>query len=191
MQKNIEAKLETIEIPAGLHAACTAGIAKGERLMRAKRIRRAAAAAAAVICIAVLPVAASHVFGHFEDIRNGTAVTGQRIADADNDMSISASVSEDGTLDISIRILNEEEVAYRYTESLYAGDIMLISHDGGTAAAFTAEGALENGCAALHINNVQLAPGEYTLRITDMQGLSKADAPLEIQGTWECTFTVE
>ena len=42
----------------------------------------------------------------------------------------------------------------------------------------------------LSLNDAKLKSGEeYTIVIEKMYGLSKADAPLHITGTWECNFT--
>lgn len=191
MTEMIDRKLEAIEIPEGLHAVCMQGVRREERLLRRRRRVRLAAAAAAAVCALALPGLANYVFGRFEDVYEGTAITGQRIVQADQDFALSAETASDGEIRICVEVINEEETAYRYIQQLSLEGISITDIDGNTVYyADSAIGDIEDGTVCIILKDAGLGAGDYVLGVSGMKGLSKADAPLDIQGRWQCDIMI-
>lgn len=190
MKEILVAELENIPVPGRLHAVCMRGKEAGRRQKLRRRYGKIAAAAAAVICVCMLPAAARQMYGYFADIKDGSAITGQAIEEADNDFALSAVYDENG-LQVRAELGNMDEKAYGYVEELSTEEITLIDASGNIVMLDAAACAFDGTTGVFVIETEVLEAGEYTVRINGMQGLSKADAPLEIRGSWECTLTVE
>lgn len=193
MKQIISEKMELIPIPTQLHGVCLRGIDKAKKDALCRRILRCSCAAAAVICICLLPTIADSIFGYFEDIHEGTAITGGRIVQADNDLKLTVShCFEEGSLVLQVTFTNDNEIAYRYISQLRFGDIIISKADGREIfriSDITAD--ISDNAAEFILENISLESGEYILTAAHAAGLSKADAPLEIQGSWTCTFIIE
>ena len=190
MKEILVGKLENIPVPGCLHEVCMRGKEAGRRQILRRRYGRQAAAVAAIICVCMLPAAARQIYGYFVDIKDGGAITGQAVAEADDDFALSAVCGNDG-LQMRVELGNMDEKAYDYVEELSADEITITDASGNTVLLDTAVCEFDGTSGVFAIETGALEEGEYTVRINGMQGLSKADAPLEIMGSWECTLTVE
>jgi len=217
MKEMIERELERIEIPPTLHARCAAGARRAKQQYLHGRIKRLTAVAAALMCVLTLshPSVAAQVRGFFEDIiRWDGAVTGTaytpgagelalRVPDGGSVLEITFAPAEDlpsgeitplaaGTqilpygksehIASGVRILPFSEI-----ERLAVGARILCAD--GSVILFSGEADYAGGTASLALPD--LPAGECTLVIESLEGLSKADAPLEIRGEWEIGFPSE
>lgn len=189
MKELLEKKLESIPVPEELHTVCARSISGCD----SGRLKRIIAAAAAVICVCVLPVIASGVYGYYEEIRKGTAITGGRMVGADNDFTVSACRREgEETLYVCVEVLNTEEVSYRYQERIMLESAEITDASGNSICRLKdLEGYPVDGIFVAEVTGISLEKGAYTLTVTGMQGMSKADPPLEIQGSWQCSFEAD
>lgn len=185
MRNIVEAKLAEIPVPGELHDICVKTI----RRMKTQRIRRLAAAVAAAACVCMLPALASGLYGHYREVYRGTAITGGIMADADNDFALSAYVEDDGSIHLKLKLMNAEEISYRYTEELQLDEIV-ITDDYGNTVYSDAEVSMSMEDMNVTIA-AELPPGEYFIEVRGMTGLSKGDGPLPIQGTWHCPLTIK
>jgi len=192
MTEMIDRKLEAIEIPGELHAVWMQGVRREARLLQRRRGIRLAAIAAAAVCAFALPGLANIVFGHFEDVYEGTAITGQRIAQADQDFAWSAETASDGEICICVDIINGEEIAYRCIQQLSLEGVSVTDVNGNTVYyADNAVGDIEDGIACIILKDADLEAGDYVICVSGMKGLSKADAPLDIQGRWQFDIVIK
>ena len=183
MKEIIDAKLAAIAVPDELHGICSKTIGN----IRRQRIRKITAAAAAIVCVCVIPVMASGLYGHYEEVRRGTAITGGIIVEADNDFVLTASVDGDNGLQLTVELLNTEENAYRYNDEFWLNEVVIKAVSGEIV--YSADDvALDKWNAVI---DTELIPGEYIIEVNGMTAYSKGDALLPIQGEWQCPLTVK
>ena len=159
-----------------------------------KSMPKIIAAAAAALAVAVCGVAgfAAIKGGYFSDEKNFLgAVTGTRYEQASEEISVTAQTNG-SYVDICIELLNISEAPYCYTETLAIGEYTLTDESGATIDIDLAEiqAAPADGMAVISVPVSSLNDGSYSLEITQLLGCSKADAPLKINGKWECEFSV-
>ena len=147
------------------------------------------------ICLAGVTALAStgKLHGFFKDIIgfNG-AVIGTEYKQATDEIEINiADVSDTLTLEVNMLTPNVPPYmtfdfigieTYQITDS--SGNILLKDKPSEMVE-------IANGRTIITIPLDNLTNGEYTLIITEMVGSSKADQPLVMSGTWECTFILE
>ena len=161
----------------------------------------AAVLALCIITVTMTPLAKS-IKGFFSDIiRFDGAITGTQYENATNDIKVDVLelTSENGNIIIPLDLTfeNPTEAPFAYIQEIAVNDYMILDSTTGeilkleSYPEYSAKGTIKNGRAVvnLSINNIKLKSGEkYTMVIEKMYGLSKADAPLHITGTWECEF---
>lgn len=184
MNENFEKTLRELDIPASLHERCAMGARSAARAQRTARLRQLTAAAAATVCVLALsmPSIADSLRGFFSDIvRYDGAITGTAYAPGGDEILVSVS---DGALEITFGM--PDEIPFRLLEGL-AVDAHILAAD-GSEILFTGEAEITDGTTSLILP--ALPAGTYTLTVDSLKGLSKADAPLEIRGTWHIEFSV-
>ncbi len=214
MSKPMEAQLNEIPIPHSLHTRCRMGIEQAKHEMEDHTMKRfpkkiAAAAVALVLCGAVLTggiaATANSDSGFFVDLFRGTAVVGTEYQNATAEVDISleqAVLVRDGTVHLTVSVAWEdaEKMPYLFLEEIAMGDFAIVDGNGKEVVAVTnSDGSgtavvLCDGMAEfdLPVSDDLLSRGEqYTLRVKSIYGLSKADAPLKISGSWVCEFSVQ
>lgn len=170
----------------------------GRRRRKGGRALLGAAAALVLICLSLSGIGAlaapDYVKGIFRDIFGpGGAVTGTAYEAGSGELEISAFLSE-GKLVIEI---NAEEPGIfpwrelktiRLTKYRITG---LSPEDAGEDLPLLESADFREGRARIEARAGSTWDGHLTLVIEEMEGGSKADAPLKILGRWECPVEVK
>ncbi len=178
-----------------------------ERTMSKPKItikRTMAIAAALALCLVIVCMTplASSIRGFFSDIvRFDGAITGTRYENATNEIIVNAmELTTDNGNDIiplELTFENPNEAPFAYIQEIAVADYMIIDETTGEILKlecypeYSGKGIIKDGHALvnLSLNDTKIKSGEeYTIIIEKMYGLSKADAPLHITGTWKCNF---
>ena len=162
----------------------------------------AAVLALCIITVTMTPLANS-IKGFFSDIvRFDGAVTGTKYENATNDIKVDVLelTFENGNVIIPLDLTfeNPTEAPFPYIQEVAVSEYKIldknnkeviktkVSADDGNKGTVSKDKVV----VSLSLNDAKLKSGEeYTIVIDKMYGLSKADAPLHITGTWECSFT--
>ena len=161
----------------------------------------AAVLALCIITVTMTPLANS-IKGFFSDIiRFDGAITGTQYENATNDIKVDVLelTSEKGNVIIPLDLTFENpiEAPFSYIHEVAVSEYKIVesnnkeivntkvSAEDGDKGTVSAGKVLVN----LSLNEAKLKSGEeYTIVIEKMYGLSKADAPLHITGSWKCNF---
>ena len=215
MKNRFEEELNKIKIPEELHDRCMKGIDQAKR-SNPKQKREAIkgltdkwfAAAAIVICVAALVFGSrgndaigGSVKGFFRDITNRTgAVTGVEYEEADKEVSVNIEEAvkngDTVTLDIEVVFEDPDDVPFSESEEVSVENAVVLDENGTKIAesVFFPQGKVIDGKARIQteFDGSNISAGKvYTLAIESITSHKKADAPMEMHGTWECGFTVE
>ena len=161
----------------------------------------AAVLALCLITVCMTPLANS-IKGFFSDIvRFDGAITGTQYENATNDIKIDVLevTSENGNVIIPLELSFENplEAPFPYIQKVAVSEYKIVDSNNKEiiktklSAEEGDKGTIADGkvLVNLSLNDAKLKSGEeYTIVIDKMYGLSKADAPLHITGTWECNF---
>lgn len=158
-----------------------------------KRPMVAVAALALCFCLTgVTALAATgKLQGFFKDIIgwNG-AVTGTSYEQATDEIEMSI-VEVSDILTVELEMVNPDVAPYSVFDTFGIKEYKIMDADGDVIAENKETEMVEmtdgkvNVCIALD----GVSSGEYKLVVKKLVGSAKADQPLEISGTWECTFT--
>ncbi len=178
-----------------------------ERTMSKPKItikRTMAIAAVLALCLVIVCMTslASSIRGFFSDIvRFDGAITGTRYENSTNEIIVNAmELTTDNGNDIiplELTFENPNEAPFAYIQEIAVADYMIIDETTGEILKlecypeYSGKGTIKDGQALvnLSLNDTKIKSGEeYTIVIEKMYGLSKADAPLHITGTWKCNF---
>ena len=155
-----------------------------------------------IITVTMTPLANS-IKGFFSDIvRFDGAITGTKYENATNDIKVDVLelTSENGNVIIPLDLTfeNPTEAPFPYIQEVAISEYKIFDNNNKeiiktkVSAEDGDKGTVSDGkvLVNLSLNDAKLKSGEeYTIVIEKMYGLSKADAPLHITGTWECNFT--
>ncbi len=178
-----------------------------ERTMSKPKItikRTMAIAAVLALCLVIVCMTplASSIRGFFSDIvRFDGAITGTKYENATNDIKVDVweLTSENGNVIIPLELTfeNPTEAPFPYIQEVAVSEYKIFDSNNkevikvklpaedGDKGTVSGDKVLVN----LSLNDAKLKSGEeYTIVIDKMYGLSKADAPLHITGTWKCDF---
>ena len=161
----------------------------------------AAVLALCLVTVCMTPLANS-IRGFFSDIiRFDGAITGTQYENATNDIKIDVLevTSENGNVIIPLELSfeNPTEAPFPYIQEVAVSEYKIVDSNNKEiiktklSAEEGDKGTIADGkvLVNLSLNDAKLKSGEeYTIVIDKMYGLSKADAPLHITGTWECNF---
>ena len=166
--------------------------------------RTLAIAAVLALCLVVVCMTplASSIKGFFSDIvRFDGAITGTQYENATNDIKVDVLevTSENGNVIIPLELSfeNPTEAPFPYIQEVAVSEYKIVDSNNKEiiktklSAEEGDKGTIADGkvLVNLSLNDAKLKSGEeYTIVIDKMYGLSKADAPLHITGTWECNF---
>ena len=162
----------------------------------------AAVLALCLVTVCMTPLANS-IRGFFSDIiRFDGAITGTQYENATNDIKVDVLdvTSENGNVIIPLELSfeNPTEAPFPYIQEVAVSEYKIVDSNNKdiiktkVSAEDGEKGTINNGkvLVNLSLNDAKLKSGkEYTIVIEKMYGLSKADAPLHITGTWKCSFT--
>jgi len=158
---------------------------------------------AAVIALCSITVtmtlSANSIKGFFGDIlRFDGAVIGTQYENATNDIKVEvleSTAESRNSIPLSLTFEDPTEAPFPFIEEIVVSEYRILDSKSKEivktklSAADGDKGAVCDGkvLVNLSIGSTNLEPDkEYTLVIEKMYGLSKADAPLHITGTWEC-----
>ncbi len=179
---------------------------KEEHAMRKPKNKNIAAAIAAVLVLCAVSVTltplANGIKGFFKDIiRFDGAIIGTQYENATNDIKVDVLelTTDNGNVIIPLDLTfeNPTEAPFPYIQEVAVAEYKILDSNNKEIikTKFSAEdgekGTVSDGkvFVNLSLNDAKFKSGEnYTIVIKKMYGLSKADAPLHITGTWECQF---
>ena len=161
----------------------------------------AAVLALCLVTVCMTPLANS-IKGFFSDIvRFDGAITGTQYENATNDIKVDVLdvTSENGNVIIPLELSFENPTGapFPYIQEVAVSEYKILNNNNKEiiktklSAEDGDKGTVSDGkvLVNLSLNDSKLKSGEeYTIVIDKMYGLSKADAPLHITGTWECNF---
>ena len=154
-----------------------------------------------LVTVCMTPLASS-IKGFFSNIiRFDGAITGTQYESATNDIKVDILelTSENGNIIIPLDLTfeNPTEAPFPYIQEVAVSEYKILDSNNKEiiktklAAEDGDKGTVSDGkvLVNLSLNDITLKSGEeYTIVIEKMYGLSKADAPLHITGTWKCNF---
>ena len=141
-----------------------------------------------VVCfISVGAVVANHLRG-FKDVTKGTAVVGTVFDEATEMVKLDAEVKDN--LIVSAEFVEFNKPPYREIDIMDINSYKIADSSGKTVKEGTAKSIsdFEIGKVSFEIPLNDIVSGEYKLVINEFVGSKKADQPLPIKGTWECSF---
>ena len=172
------------------------------KLTMKRTLALVAVLALCIITVTMTPLANS-IKGFFSDIiRFDGAVTGTKYENATNDIKVDVLelTPENGNVIIPITLTfdNPTEAPFPYIQEVAVSEYKIL--DSNNKEVIKTKDSAEDGdkgtvsdgkvLVNLSLNDITLKSGEeYTIVIEKMYGLSKADAPLHITGSWKCSFT--
>lgn len=148
----------------------------------------------AMIILLICAVSVGAVVGHirgFRDIKKGTAIVGLEFDEQTEMIDVSCEKQEDMlVLNVSVQDFNNppysEAEVFELTNYLIVDPSEEIVHKG--QATPSVNGFVE-GKAEFEIPIENIDNGDYKLVINGFVISKKADAPLYVNGVWECSFT--
>ena len=158
-------------------------------------IRKPAAVFVAVafcLSLSVTALAATGVLkGFFQDITNWSgAVVDTSYEQATDEISMDVTVNGN-ELTALATFINPQMAPYSEAEKLSIAAYQIVDANGKVVAAGAAESTkIVNGQAAINIKLNDIGSGSYKLIVTAFVSEKKADQPLNINGNWECAFTM-
>lgn len=152
------------------------------------------AAASLILCFCLAGVtglaASGRLQGYFKDIVgwNG-AVTGTSYEQATDEIEMNITEVSD-VLMVELKVVNPNVPPYSTFDAFGIKEYRIVDAN-GKAVAESKEadmGSIVDGKVNVGISLDAVTSGEYKLIVSKLIGSSKADQPLEINGTWECAF---
>jgi len=167
-----------------------------------KRTMAIAAVLALCLVIVCMTPLASSIRGFFSDIvRFDGAITGTKYENATNDIKVDVLelTPENSNVIIPLELTFEHptEAPFPYIQEIAVSEYKVLDSNNKEViktklpAEDGDKGTVSDGkvFVNLSIDDAKLKSSEeYTIIIEKMYGLSKADAPLHITGTWKCNF---
>ena len=166
--------------------------------------RTLALVAVLALCIATVAMTplANSIRGFFSDVvRFDGAITGTKYENASNDIKVDVleltSENRNVIIPLDLTFENPTEAPFPYIQEIAVSEYKIFDKNNKeviktkVSAEDGDKGTVSDGkvLVNLSLNDAKLKSGEeYTIVIDKMYGLSKADAPLHITGTWKCSF---
>lgn len=155
--------------------------------------KSAAVFAALAVCLSLSVTALAStdaLRGYFHDITNFFgAVFGTSYEQATDEIHMVATVNGEELI-VRATFLKPGEFPYREAELLGVAEYRIIDAAGKVLQKGIADPTpVVNGQSAIVIGLKDMETGSYTLSIGAFVAEKKADRPLTIHGSWECTFT--
>ena len=166
--------------------------------------RTMAIAAVLALCLVIVCITplANSIKGFFSDIiRFDGAITGTQYENATNDIKVDVLEinSENGNVIIPVELTfeNPTEAPFPYIQEVAISEYKILDSNNKEiiktklSAEDGEKGSVTDGKVLVNLSmddTIFDSGEEYTIVIDKMYGLSKADAPLHISGTWKCNF---
>jgi len=156
-----------------------------------KKLPALIAAIAVCSCTSVAVLASNgKLEGFFEDIKRWDgAVTGTRYNQADDEIDVTAKTDEN-ELRVSARIITLDSPPYFGLDEYSIKSYRILDKDSKVVkkGEVAEKKAPDKDEVQFRIDISELESGSYTLEISSFIGYKKADQPLDINGTWKCSF---
>lgn len=152
------------------------------------------AVASFALCVCLMGVTAlaatGKLEGYFRDIKRWDgAVIGTAYEQATDEVELNI-VEVSDKLVVEITMVNFKEAPYSFFEMFGIKNYKIVDANGKV----TVENenlemsAIANNKVLVNVPLDDVGNGEYTLIVSELVGGSKADQPLGLAGTWECSF---
>ena len=152
------------------------------------------AVASFTLCVCLMGVtalaAAGKLEGYFRDIRRWDgAVIGTAYEQATDEVEVNI-IEVSDKLVVEITMVKPKEAPYSFFEMFGIKNYKIVDANGKV----TVENenlemsAIANNKVLVNVPLDGIANGEYTLIVSELVGSSKAEQPLGLSGTWECSF---
>lgn len=137
--------------------------------------------------ILVGAVVANHSRG-FKNVTKGTTVVGTVYEETTEMIKLDVEVKDN--LVVSVNVIDYTKPPYIYQDVIDINSYKIVDSSGKVVNEGSAKSTSEfkNGKVTFELPLDDVASGEYKLVINEFIGLKKADQPLPIKGTWECSF---
>lgn len=133
--------------------------------------------------------------GYFEDVTawNGSVV-GTTYENATNEIlfTLEAMEAVEATVSITAKFVDLQKFPYRELEELSIPKYTILDQSGAAVAEGSAQYRFvdrEQGETVFEVSLAGLEKGDYRIKIEGLEGRKKADLPIPISGTWECSFS--
>ena len=141
-----------------------------------------------VVCVISVGAVVANHFRGFKDVTKGTAVVGTVYDEATERVKLDAEVKDN--LIVSAEFVEFNKPPYTEIDVMDINSYKIVDSSGKVVNEGTAKSTsdFENGKVSFELPLDNVASGEYKLVINEFVGSKKADQPLPIKGTWECSF---
>ena len=153
-----------------------------------------AAVASFALCVCLMGVTAlaatGKLEGYFRDIKRWDgAVIGTAYEQATDEVELKIIEISD-KLVVEITMVNFKEAPYSFFEMFGIKNYKIVDANGNVIVENEnlEMSAIANNKVLVNVPLDGVANGEYTLIVSELVGSSKAEQPLGLSGTWECSF---
>ena len=150
-----------------------------------------AAVVSLCLCFTVVAAATGNL-GFFKDITNWNgAIVGTRYEQASDEIDVTVTCDENEIIVCAVMV-NPAVAPYSELETFGIESYKIINMSGKVIVEGEETELVElvNGESEITIPLDNIGSGDYKLVITAFIGVQKADQPLQINGTWECEFSI-
>ena len=157
-----------------------------------KKPMAAVASFAVYVCLmGVTALAATgKLEGYFRDIKRWDgAVIGTAYEQATDEVEVNI-IEVSDKLVVEITMVNFKEAPYSFFEMFGIKNYKIVDANGKVILENEnlEMSAIANNKVLVNVSLEDVDNGEYTLMVSELVGSSKADQPLGLTGTWECSF---
>ena len=152
------------------------------------------AVASFALCVCLMGVTAlaatGKLEGYFRDIKRWDgAVIGTAYEQATDEVELNI-IEVSDKLVVEITMVNFKEAPYSFFEMFGIKNYKLVDANGKVIVENEnlEMSAIANNKVLVNVTLDDVGNGEYTLIVSELVGSSKADQPLGLAGTWECSF---
>ena len=152
------------------------------------------AVASFALCVCLMGVTAlaatGKLEGYFRDIKRWDgAITGTAYEQATNEVELNI-IEVSDKLVVEITMVNFKEAPYSFFEMFGIKNYKIVDVNGNVIVENEnlEMSAIANNKVLVNVPLDGVANGEYTLIVSELVGSSKAEQPLGLSGTWECSF---
>ena len=152
------------------------------------------AVASFALCVCLMGVTAlaatGKLEGYFRDIKRWDgAVVGTAYEQATDEVELNI-VEVSDKLVVEITMVKSKEAPYSFFEMFGIKKYKIVDRNGNVIVENEnlEMSAIANNKVLVNVPLDDVGNGEYTLIVSELVGGSKADQPLGLAGTWECSF---
>ena len=195
-KKKFVNKIKEIEMPKDMQQRiiekCYIETEKKKMNKMFKKPMVAVASFALCVCLmGVIALAATgKLEGYFRDIKRWDgAVIGTAYEQATDEVELNI-VEVSDKLVVEITMVNFKEAPYSFFEMFGIKNYKIVDANGKVIVENEnlEMSAIANNKVLVNVPLDDVGNGEYTLIVSELVGGSKADQPLGLAGTWECSF---